>query len=89
MDGGRVLNTHLASFRQFLERERRESFRKKQAGLHFYTEDDIDMYASLSSMVVFSCKVRRFKGWPKQFSRSKLLIDDSDRTCLHLSRQAT
>ncbi|KAH8964673.1 hypothetical protein BDL97_04G079200 [Sphagnum fallax] len=43
MDGGRVLNSHLASFRQFLERERRESFRKKQTGLHFYTEEDIDM----------------------------------------------
>lgn len=45
MDGVKVLKADLDGFKQFLEKERREFFRKKQTGLHFYTKDDVDMYA--------------------------------------------
>jgi hypothetical protein len=41
---GQVLKVDLDSFKQFLEKEKREQFRKKQTGLHFYTKDDVDMY---------------------------------------------
>lgn len=44
MDGVKVLKEDLDGFKQFLEQERREFFRKKQTGLHFYTKDDVDMY---------------------------------------------
>ncbi|KAG0570128.1 hypothetical protein KC19_6G140800 [Ceratodon purpureus] len=43
MDGVKVLKADLDGFKQFLEKERREFFRKKQTGLHFYTKDDVDM----------------------------------------------
>ena len=45
MDGDTVLRADLDGFKDFLEKERREFFRKKQTGLHFYTKDDVDMYA--------------------------------------------
>jgi len=44
MDGDQVLKAGLDGFKQFLEKERLEFFRKKQTGFHFYTKDDVDMY---------------------------------------------
>ena len=46
MDGVKVLKADLDGFKQFLEKEIRESFRKKKTGLHFYSKDDVDMYVS-------------------------------------------
>lgn len=43
LDGVQVLKANLDSFKQFLERDKIESFRKRQTGLHYYTRDDVDM----------------------------------------------
>lgn len=37
------MKANLDSFKQFLERDKIESFRKRQTGLHYYTRDDVDM----------------------------------------------
>lgn len=64
MDGVQVLKADLDGFKQFLEKERLEFFRKKQSGFHFYTKDDVDMYVSriqsCNETIMFTdCKLQR------------------------------
>lgn len=43
LEGGRVLGSQLDNFRQFIQNEQREAFRRKQSDFHFYSKDDVDM----------------------------------------------
>ncbi|KAI5069353.1 hypothetical protein GOP47_0015654 [Adiantum capillus-veneris] len=43
LEGGRVLGSQLDYFRQFIQKEQREAFRRKQTDFHFYSQDDVDM----------------------------------------------
>ncbi|MCO5578485.1 hypothetical protein L7F22_032327 [Adiantum nelumboides] len=43
LDGGRVLGSQLDSFRQYIQREQREAFQRKQTDFHFYSKNDVDM----------------------------------------------
>lgn len=43
LDGGRVLGSQLDHFRQFIQKEQRDAFRRKQSDFHFYSKDDVDM----------------------------------------------
>jgi hypothetical protein len=43
LEGGRVSSNHLDNFRQFMENEQREAFRRKRTDFHIYSKDDVDM----------------------------------------------
>ena len=48
------MRNHLDNFRQFIENEQREAFRRKHTDFHVYSKDDVDMYITIYSCAIDS-----------------------------------